>query len=653
MIQVMRWAWVLYGLVLLASSPAWADNSPQEVFVAARDAYKSGNESALVAYSSRLQAENYVLAPYVEYWRMLLRLEQAEKAEVQAFLERYAELPFSERIRAEWLKKLGKRRDWNTFFDALPRLSGEDAAVTCYAMLGRVSQGESGALQLGRPLWLNVAEQSAACDELFTQMAERGVLTQEDLWARFRLALQQGKVSVAKSVLKLLDKADSASLKLLDKVYENPQRALEKKSVSTKSRFGRELNLVALERVSRVQTDLALELWQRVKGAYTQADQRYQWGRIALSAARQHDAVALEWFANAVDTPLSEEQMAWRARAALRVKNWETLQAAIAAMPEAMQEDPAWLYWKARIFKEKGEIGAANAVLVPLARERSFYGVLAEEELGDSISTPPLSYKASEDEVRAMRNSPGIQRALELRSLDMGWEARSEWAWARRYMDDKQLIAAAEVAFREGWYDVAINTADKTTLTHDFDLRYPTPYREMMEARAKENGLDEAWVYGLIRQESRFITSAKSAVGASGLMQVMPATAKWIARRIGMSDYSHGMVNQLETNIQFGTHYLRYTMDQFNGQPVMATAAYNAGPGRARRWAAPGSMEGAIYAETIPFTETRDYVKKVMSNAYFYSHRLGTRLQTLKQRLGQVVAGVAVGEEGGVETTGQ
>ncbi|HQR61344.1 MAG TPA: transglycosylase SLT domain-containing protein, partial [Methylophilaceae bacterium] len=634
----MRHAWIFFWLAFVSASPVWADSSPQEVFVAARDAYKSADEPALVASSARLQAENYSLAPYVEYWRMLLRLEQADKAEVQAFLERYDDLPFSERIRTEWLKKLGKRRDWNTFFDALPRLPAEDASVTCYAVLGRALQGDDAALQQGRPLWLS-AEQPAACDELFAQMADRGVLTQEDLWARFRLVLQQGKVSTARSVLKYLDKSDSASLKLLDKVYENPQRTLEKKTVSSKSRFGRELNLHALERVWRAQPDLALELWQKMKSAYGEADQRYLWGRMALYAARRHDATALDWFANAADAPLSEEQMAWRARAALRVKRWDALQDSIAAMPASMQEDPIWRYWKARLLKEKGQIGAANAILVPLARERSFYGVLAEEELGDAMSAPPSSYKASDDEVRAMRNSPGVQRALELRGLDMNWEARSEWAWARRSMDDKQLIAAAEVAFREGWYDVAINTADKTTLTHDFDLRYPTPYREMMEARAKENDLDEAWVYGLIRQESRFISSARSAVGAAGLMQVMPATAKWIARRIGMSDYSHGMVNQLDTNIQFGTHYLRYTMDQFNGQPVMATAAYNAGPGRARRWAPAEAMEGAIYAETIPFTETRDYVKKVMSNAYFYSHRLGTRLQTLKQRLGLVVAG--------------
>jgi soluble lytic murein transglycosylase len=198
------------------------------------------------------------------------------------------------------------------------------------------------------------------------------------------------------------------------------------------------------------------------------------------------------------------------------------------------------------------------------------------------------------------------------------------------------------VAFRSDWYDVAINTAEKTRLTHDFALRYPTPYRDMMQSYAKENQLDVAWVYGLIRQESRFISYARSGVGASGLMQVMPATAKWIAKRLGIGEFRPAMISELDTNIQFGTHYLRYTLDQMDGQSVMATAAYNAGPSRPKRWVAAHDLEGAIYAESIPFSETREYVKKVMANAYFYAQRLGTRVQTLKQRLG-VVAGSATG----------
>lgn len=632
-----RYGGVLW-LSLLGFSQAWA-GSAADSFLAARAAYQAHDARALDAYASQLQAQKYLLAPYADYWRLLLRLDQANEQQVRAFLTDYEDLPFSERVRVEWLKTLGKREDWPTFFDELPRLAAEDASVACYAVRGRVAQGDEMALAQAKPLWMSATEQPANCESLFDRMVKAGALTEDDLWARFRLAMEQGKVSVAKSVLARLQPEDKADLKLLDKVYENPQRAIDKKTLTTRTHFGRELYLVALERLARAQPELALESWTGIKSAFSAEDQHYFWSRMALYAARRHDPIALEWFAAASDAPLSEEQHAWKARAALRVKNWLALQTAIAGMPASMQEDPAWTYWKGRALKEQGQTAAANALLLPLARERSYYGLLAEEELGPAIGAPPASSHANEEEVAAMARKPGIQRALELNRLDMRWEARNEWAWSRRSMDDRQLIAAAEVAFRNEWYDIAINTADKTQFVHDFALRYPTPYRETMQSYARTNGLDEAWVYGLIRQESRFITYAKSGVGASGLMQVMPATAKWIAKRIGLNGYHQGMMNQFDTNIQFGTHYLRYTLDEMGGQAVMATAAYNAGPGRAKRWAPPQPMEGAIYAETIPFSETRNYVQKVMSNAHYYAHRVGAKIQTLKQRLGLVMRG--------------
>jgi soluble lytic murein transglycosylase len=374
-----------------------------------------------------------------------------------------------------------------------------------------------------------------------------------------------------------------------------------------------------------------------MREAYNQDEQAYAWGRLALHASRQHDPQALALYRKAGNTPLDTEQLAWKARATLRAKNWDELLTVVATMPQTQQDEEGWRYWKARALKEKNNVAGANALLIPLSKEHSFYGVLAEEELGDSISVPSASYNANDADVAAIRQLPGIQRALELYKLDSRWEAKTEWQLASRSFTDRQLIAAAELAFREEWYDVAINTADKTALTHDFALRYPTPYREMMDSYVRDNQLDEAWVYGLIRQESRFISLARSGSGAAGLMQVMPKTARWIAKRMGLNDYHPGLIHRVETNIQLGTFYLRHVLDQMDGQPVLATAAYNAGPSRPKRWADDKPMEGAIYAETIPLNETRDYVQKVMSNAYFYTNRLGQKLQTLKQRVGTVM----------------
>jgi soluble lytic murein transglycosylase len=266
---------------------------------------------------------------------------------------------------------------------------------------------------------------------------------------------------------------------------------------------------------------------------------------------------------------------------------------------------------------------------------------LAQDELSDSMSTPLNTYKVTEPEVSEIANTPAFQRAEALLRMDFRWEAKTEWAQATKGFDDKQLLAAAEYAARKNWYDLAIITADKTTEMHDYTLRYPAPYRNLMKPAAKDQAIDEAWVYGITRQESRFVYSAKSNVGACGLMQLMPATARWCAKRTGM-DYNSNMIHELDTNITLGTYYLRYTLDIFNGQEVMATAAYNAGPNRAKKWQAATPLEGAIYAETIPFSETRSYVQKVMANAHLYAYQLGLKSISLKQRLGVIPGNLGV-----------
>ncbi|MDO9189479.1 MAG: transglycosylase SLT domain-containing protein, partial [Sulfurimicrobium sp.] len=359
----------------------------------------------------------------------------------------------------------------------------------------------------------------------------------------------------------------------------------------------------------------ALTYWDRIRTQFSPEEQRYVWGQMAFHAARKHDPIALQWFREAGDTPMNELQLTWRVRAALRIQDWQQVLSGIAAMPEEMQSQGAWRYWKARGLKSIGNKTAANAILAPLSLEHNFYGQLSLEELGAVVSNPASTYEPSEDEIREIREIRGIQRALALYRLDQRTEANREWLWSTRNFGDEQLLAAAELAKRNNWLDRAINTADKTRARHDFSLRYPAPHRDLMQAYAREHELDEAWIYGLIRQESRFVQHARSSVGASGLMQLMPATAKWIASRMGMKHFRQSLVNQIDTNISFGTYYLRYVLDTNDGQPVLATASYNAGPSRARRWKDEKALEGAIYTESIPFTETRGYVQKVMSNA--------------------------------------
>jgi soluble lytic murein transglycosylase len=627
---------IIFSAILFGASTAWGMSADQ-TFAHAQNSYQSKNAKALAEDASQLHSQNYILAPYADYWLMLITLSTADKAVVRDFLSQYADYPFADRVRGEWLKSIGKRQDWDTFFDELPNFKREDLAVSCYALEGRAKRGDVIALTEGKVLWMSTAEHPANCENLFDLMQASKVLTQDDIWARFRLAMQEGKDALAKTIIQRETTVSKAELKLIDTVYQNPQAALEKKIIPFKSHLGRALNLYAIDKLARKKLDEGLNTWAKLMPQFETDEQLYMWGRLAMQAARRHDENALSLYAKVKNSQLDKDELAWKVRAALLERDWSLVLSTIDDMQTNQQEEQAWRYWKARAYKAQNAISKANVILVPLSREHSFYGLLAQDELGDVMSGPPSNYVPSENEVAAVESQPAMQRALELQRQDMRWESRAEWAWATKDFDDRQKLAAAELAMRQSWYDLAITTAEKTKFVHNFVLRYPAPYRETVKSFAKENGLDEAWVYGITRQESRFVTYAKSGVGASGLMQVMPATAAWIAKKTGFTDYRQSLIHQTDTNVKLGTYYLRYTLDLMSGQAAMATAAYNAGPGNARHWTPKKPIEGAIYAETIPITETRQYVQKVMANTCFYSSRLGTKSMSLKQRLGVII----------------
>jgi soluble lytic murein transglycosylase len=305
-------------------------------------------------------------------------------------------------------------------------------------------------------------------------------------------------------------------------------------------------------------------------------------------------------------------------------------------MGDAVREQPVWRYWRARALQANGKRIAANAIFLALSREYNYYSQLAQEELGPVMQSPVVNIKTGGNDVDAIAKQPGIARAVALYGLDLRSDANQEWNWTIRDFSDAQLLATAELARRMEWYDSAINTAERTRELHDFELRFLAPYRELARQAARENDIDEAWVYGLMRQESRFVNVARSSVGAAGLMQIMPATARWIAQRLGIKRFQVNEMQDPARNIQFGAYYLKHVQTTLDGSPVLATAAYNAGPGRAQRWRDSRPMEAAIYIESIPFAETREYVKKVMSNAMHYAARFGQPSVLLKDRLGVV-----------------
>jgi soluble lytic murein transglycosylase len=621
-------------IFLLWSQPLLADEAAD--FGAARDAFRAGNAVKLEYFAKRLK--HTPLEVYTSYYQLHLLLNTADAGTIRKFLARPDDTPLIDKMRGEWLKQLGLTQHWDLFDAEYPRLLNEDVELNCYALQSRLHRQEQSVLNEVRNMWLSGKDRPGSCVPLFDAALSAGIISEQDIWQRLRLALEAGNVSLAKQLSERLNGA--VSVVALDKAAANPVRYLDKLAQERMNKGHRAVILFALLRLAKQSPDLAVEHWEKISASFPAEEQHYFYGWLAYEAARKLDSRADLWFRAA--GPLNEQQSAWRARIALRDMNWPEVLIVINAMKEAQQHEAVWQYWKGRALQAAGKGAEANLLFTPVSKEYNFYGQLASEELvGQSSPAAQLkmhSYKPGKQEVDAMLARPGIQRTLALYRMNMRVDAMKEWSWAIHNLNDQELIAAAEIASRNEMYDRAIVAAEKTVNVHDFSLRYLAPYRDVLSIHIRENALDEAWVYGLMRQESRFITAAKSDVGAAGLMQVMPATARWIAKRLGLKNYNRGLISQVDTNLRLGTYYMKTVLSWFDGSPVLASAAYNAGPGRARRWRGNKALEGAIYAETIPFDETRDYVKKVMSNTMYYTLMFEAPQLPLKQRMG-VIAG--------------
>ncbi len=622
---------VLLVLPPIAASAAAGDDA----VLRARAAYFERKPAQFERAAQGVPAD-HVLVPYVEYWRLMLT-GRGNDAEMADFLARYPDTRLAESVRADWLRTLGARADWTRYLSEYARLDKPDTALQCYAYRAEWAQGNRTHAREAIGLWFTGRDMPAACTPLFALLIEAGFINDEDVWRRMRLAFEAGNPGVARVVSNALPESQRPAAALYDRAARAPARLLAE-GLDAGRRGDRELALYAIEQLARSDSAAAANALAAWSVRLTPEERQVAWARLATWSARRHEPAALAWFAQAGRLALNDTQREWWVRAALRAADWPTVLQGIDGMGDAMRSQPVWRYWRARALLAGGQRGVATPLLLALSREPHYYGQLAQEELGPVMGAPTVNIKPGGDEQTAVARLPGIVRALALYALGLRSEATQEWAWATRSLSDTQLLAAADLARRAEWYDRAINTAERTRDLHDFELRFIAPYRELAHEAARDNEIDEAWVFGLMRQESRFVNVARSSVGAAGLMQIMPATARWIARRLGIERFKSADIQDPATNIRFGAYYLKHVQTQLDGSPVLATAAYNAGPVRAQRWRDTRPMEAAVYIESIPFAETRDYVKKVMSNAMYYAARFGQPSVLLKDRLGVVPA---------------
>ena len=645
---------LLLGASLLGVAPAACAQNNDTNITDAREAFRKKDRSRLTTTRAVALATNHPLAMWPDYWELANRIGEVQQAEVNELSARWPGTYVEDRFRNDWLLELGKRRDWVNFAAEFPRFRmNDDREVTCYALLVDHLGGKN-VRDAALSNWLAQRDADDGCALLAATLFDAKQFTTADVWRKARFAIDAGRPRAARQAAVLVSVAAGSAV---TELAENPARYMTR-SASAVSRTNAELTLLALMRMASNDPEAASgqlsERWERALPADLAA---WAWASVAKQSAMKLQPEAADHYQRAalsaakagreLDWP--DDTLAWKVRAALRADNgkarWQQVMQAINAMGAAEQRDAAWVYWKARAMlaiagdsqDTESMRGLGRELLSGISNQVNFYAAMAAEHLGQAVYMPPRPEPLTAEERVATLQKPGLVRGLQLIALGLRSEGEREWNFTLRGMNDRELLAAAQLACDREVYKSCINTSDRTRGEIDMTQRFPTPYLKEVTTHAREIGVDASYVYGLIRQESRFIMDARSGVGASGLMQLMPATARWTAKKIGLP-YTPDLITDRDTNIKLGTSYLKLVLDDFGGSQALAAAAYNAGPGRPRKWRDGPALETAIWAENIPFPETRDYVKKVLSNGSYYAALMSGQAPSLKARLGRGVA---------------
>ncbi|MCK9685475.1 lytic transglycosylase domain-containing protein [Scleromatobacter humisilvae] len=643
-----------------ANSPTGnATNASDDVIRDAHDAFLRRDRARLALLRATAFTNHLPLTPWVDYWELTNRLSEVSSDEVEQFYARWPGSYVEDRLRNDWLLEVGHRRDWDAFKRDYPRFRmNDDRSVTCYATLVDHLAGKE-VHDAALAQWLAIKDIDGGCQLMAQTLYDDKVFTDADVWRRMRQASELPAKSAERALRGAAQILGKPASKEMGTLLDNPARFITRKAdVATTRR--NDMVTIALARMGASDpAAAALQLQERWQSAIGADNAAWAWAVIARHGAQSLLPDAVDWAdrAWAARKPhkgekpgppdWSDETLGWHARAALRAgsgtQRWKDVARAIDAMSATERAQDNWTYWRAQAALSLGlaapgadseaAIAEARRQLKTLSANVSFYGLLSAEDLGGQFVLPPRPVPLTPLERGLAHANPGLLRGLALTALDMRDEGRREWNFTLRGMGDRDLLAAAQWACDQSDWQLCINTSERTKAEIDIAQRYPLPFRRDIVEAATKAGLDPAFVFGLIRQETRFMGNMRSAVGANGLMQLMPATAKWAAKKAGIA-YRPELITDSSTNLRIGSFYLKMVLESFGGSDPMAAAAYNAGPARPRRWRGGLMLAPEVWTENVPFYETRDYVKKVMTNAAIYAALLGDKGPQLRPRLG-------------------
>ncbi len=609
-----------------AGKPAAAKAEANDAIARARDAFARADLSALIALESR--TGNDPLAPYVTAWRLTLQILRGETndAEVQGFLRRHGDDALGERIRRALAQAAVREGRWGEALQWSRAILRHDPSSRCW--LGQAQMMTAPTAEAIAPL---LRERLAAmtrlpsdCAPWFEAALALGHLPREWLEERFLATLFEAGWDGAQAWAALANSDSAAHLRQRAQRHERTWR--QTPAAALAARDEALAYAAALVLAARDDPEAVHEAAARLNA---HSELRDTVRRAAfVAAARQHLPVAVSWSETLPDSTLWVEAQRWKIRLALQAQDWARVLARIEALPDGEGQARDWIFWRGWAHQALGQTAMARQWWQRLAERDDYVGLLAQELLGRPWQVPQFVPPSGD-----LAIEPVTRRVLALRQRGWDNEAAQEIdalaAAPRTPQSLERLRATAQRLHEREQYDLGVRLLERAEDWAAVPLRYPLPWRATVTQIAAQEGVDPAWAYGVMRQESRFRTDARSSSGALGLMQVMPATGKWIAEKLGERQFRVPQLLEPSTNLRYGITYLRWMHERFDGHPVFATGAYNAGPGRIGRLQArhdirrPELLEALLYVELLPIDETRGYVKNVLANTVVYAHLLG------------------------------
>jgi len=626
-------------LILLALAPVSASADQRQDFLAAEKAYALKDTASYLRLKGRLAG--YPLLPYLEYQELRDRFGMLTDEEISDFLDRYAASPPASRLQAAWLDRLASERRWSRYLAAYDT-DDKDITRRCRYLQALIATGDKAAAFAQVPdIWLHGSSRPDACDPALEAWRAAGRLTTDLVWARIALAFEAGSTGLAKYLGRYLPATERPWLTRWLRMHSDPASMLAADALPGSHSMKNTIIAHGIKRLGRSNPRKAATLWAKLRthGSFTDTEACPVNESLAIRLEDEWDAEAYVFFQTVEPCADGVRHRESRIRAGLAREDWAAVRRWIDDLPEDLRQTDRWRYWKARALEASGHTDEAAALYRKAAAERTYYGFLAADRIDAPYHYGHARLNPDPKTLAAVSALPAIRRMQELLALDRIVDARREWWHATKRMEGAEQLAAARLYADWGWTDRAIFTTARADFWDDLELRFPLRHKAVVDRKAEERRLDPSWVFGVLRQESAFMTDVRSPAGAVGLMQLMPATAKQVARRLNRPQPSTRALVDADTNIALGTAYLRMMLDELGQHPVLATAAYNAGPHRVARWMPPRAIDADIWVELIPFAETRKYVQRVMAYTVFYDYRRGVETVRLRERMGPVRPG--------------